>query len=73
MNYLVTPLATPTSTHEPPATPRHTFPVTPSVMVTLSPACIEVYRFGLVRLYKRIAAKMAATPSLNCVLVMQGR
>ena len=50
----------------------HTFPVTPSTRVNGVPGC-KVYRFGLVRLYKRIAAKMAATPSLNCVLVMQGK
>ena len=28
---------------------------------------------GLVRLCKGIAVKMAATPSLNCVMVIQGR
>ena len=49
-----------------------TFPVTPSIRVYGVPEC-KVYRFGLVRLYKRIAAKIAATPSLKCVLVMQGR
>jgi len=67
MNYL------PTLIHSVPGVAVHTLPVTPSVTITLAPVCIEVYRFGLVRLYRRIAAKMAATLSLNCVLVMQWR
>ena len=32
-----------------------------------------VYRLGLVRLCKGIAVKMAATPSLNCVLSIKCR
>ena len=74
MNYLATPLASTISTHEPPTTPRHTFPVTPSVTVTRPVSdTIEVYRLGLVRLFRRITAKIAATPSLKCVLDKQGR
>jgi len=49
----------------------HTFPVTPSTRVYGVPEC-KVYRFGLVRLCRRIAAKIAATPSLKCVLDIQG-
>jgi len=56
----------------------HIFPVIPSTSlygeVALSlPSVVvstKVYRFGLVILYRRIAAKIATTPSLNCVLVI---
>ena len=67
MNYL------PISDHSLPGPPYHALPVTPSVTNVVTPECVWVYRFGLVRLYRRIAAKMATTLSLNCVFDIQGR
>ena len=52
---------------------QYALPVRPSKTTTREPSCLCEYLSGLVRLYRRIAAKMAATLSLNCVLVMQGR
>jgi hypothetical protein len=43
-------------------------PVTPSIRICVSAAAL--YRSGLVRLLRRIAAKITSTPSLNCVLVI---
>ncbi len=50
-----------------PSLTTHTFPVTPSTSTDGEPI---LYRSGLVRLYRRIAAKINSAPSLNCVLVI---
>ena len=46
----------------------YVLPVTPSIRICVSAAAL--YRSGLVRLLRRIAAKITSAPSLNCVLVI---
>ena len=57
-----------------PSFARHKLPVTPSsTIASWSPAGAElsnVYRCGLVRLWRRIAVRINSAPSLNCVLVI---
>ena len=48
-----------------PSVATHTFPVTPSITVFPEP---PVYLSGLVRLWRRIAARINSAPRLKCVL-----
>ena len=49
-------------------------PVMPSVFNGIEPLdWTTEYLFGLVKLWRRIAAKITSTPSLNCVLVIATR
>ena len=54
-----------------PSFATHNLPVAVSSTVTWEgELAVNLYRFGLVRLWRRIAAKINSAPSLNCVLVI---
>jgi hypothetical protein len=52
---------------------RHILPVTRSSITFEDDTFPREYRSGLVRLLRRIAAKITSAPSLNCVLVIATR
>ena len=49
------------------------FPVMRSILTIVTPVPCTEYLSGLVRLWRRIAARINSAPSLNCVLVIATR